>query len=46
MNLLEELLEDPHEGVIIPRTKDFGNKGASFHKEFRGELEGLEYQRS
>ena len=45
LNLAEELLEDPHEGVVVARAEDLGHKGALFDKKLSGQLEGLEHER-
>lgn len=42
LHLVEELLEDPQEGLVVPRTEDLGDEPASLGQEVRGQLESRE----
>lgn len=46
LHLLEELLEDPHQGLIVFGAKDFGDKGPSFCEKLAGQLERHEGEMS
>ena len=46
LHLPEELLEDPHEGLVVLGAKDFGDKSPSFSKKLAGELERHEGEMS
>ena len=42
MDSFEELVENPHEALVVLGPEDFGNEGASLHQELGGQLEGGE----
>ena len=42
MNLPEELVEDPHQRLVILRSEHLGDKPASFAKKFGGKLEAVQ----
>lgn len=39
LHLPEELLEDPHERLVVFGAEDFGDEGAAFGQELAGQLE-------
>ena len=45
-DLFEELLEHPHEGLVILGAEHLGNKDTSFLEEFTGQLERVKRQLS
>lgn len=44
LDLLEELLEDPQEGLVIPGTENLGDEPATLAQELTGQFQGHEGQ--
>lgn len=44
LDLLEELLEDPQEGLIIPGTEHLGDEPTTLAQELTGQLQGHQGQ--
>ena len=45
LHLAKELLEDPNEGVVVTRAKDFGHKDAVLAQKLGRKFERLEHKR-
>ena len=42
VDAFEELVEDPHERLVVLGAEHLGDEGAALHQELGGELEGVE----